>query len=317
MLEKYTLDPIFQTWIKVQPICHNKVKSAHPRLRSYFIDALPPETIDDLKQNKCVAITNSILDTDFFDNTDYILRVPDSFYGVYYYPYEIVQKDQSKDFNCLINRMDPFRQSWLYQLVRRNLFDLGYISFNMDISRMPCNAELTQQQAFEAQFQRYCSIFAEEHNKVKHLVPFKNFDDDGDITEVLMDSKFSLVLETYFDNNHIVTYSEKIFRCLQLPRPWLLFSHQHAVSHLRGMGFDVLDDIVPHDHYDIIEHAANRQSKLLDMMEQLVSTRFDNHQRLMAAATHNQDLLKKFSLSWEKDLDNTIQLALQKINDRG
>ena len=310
----YRSDPIFKTWNRVEGICHRKIKYAHPRLRSYFIDAMSNDDIFDIQKNNYVAITNNILD-DSFSNVESILRVKDSFYGVYYNPYPIYYTTSSKNFNCFINRMDVFRQSWLYQLVRRGLFEQGYISFNMDITRMPDNKELTQIQAFERQFQKYCSIFAQEHSTVKDLVPYKNFNDDGNLTDVILDSKFSIVLETYFDNNHIITYSEKIFRCLQLPRPWVLFSHQHAVAHLRKMGFDLLDDIVDHSQYDIIESEIERQVKLLDIIETLVHSNLDNfQQRLIAAAQHNQLLLKQFSENWESDLNHTIELALKKLN---
>ena len=310
----YRADPIFKTWNIVERLCHKKVASAHPRLRSYLIDAIQPHTIDHIQKNNFIAITNSIVD-DSYSNTTSILRVNNSFYGVYYYPYQIDDSKPNKNFNCFINRMDVFRQSWLYQLVRRKLFDQGYISFNMDITRMPANQGLTQQQAFEKQFQDYCSIFSPEHEQIKNYVPFKNFVDNGDLTNVVLDSKFSIVLETYFQNN-IVTYSEKIFRCLQLPRLWILFSHQYAVKHLRNMGFDLLDDIVDHSRYDHIASDVERQIMLLDIIEELVTVNIDDHQqRLMQAAKHNQNMLKQFFNNWETDFDATIKLALTKLHD--
>jgi hypothetical protein len=310
----YRLDPVFKTWNTVEDLCHRKIKQAHPQLRSYLIDAMPESEILLVQQQKYIAITNSIIDNSF-GNIESILRVSDTFYGVYYYPYLLTKSRVDKNFNCFINRMDPIRQSWLYQLVRRGLFDKGYVSFNMDITRIPNFKNLTQIQAFEQQFQEYGSIFSQEHDQIKDLVPYKNFSDNGDITNIVLGSKFSIVLETYFHNNHVVTYSEKIFRCLQLPRPWIIFSHQHAVAHLRIMGFDLLDDIVNHDQYDQLESAIQRQIKLLDLAEQLVTIDIDKcYNRLSEAAQHNQNLMKQFSATWMNDFDNTIQLALKKLN---
>ena len=309
------LDPIFKTWNLAEKICLLKVSSADPRLQSHFIDAMAPEHITRVQKNNCVIITNNILD-DSFGDTSSIIKVNNSFYGVYYYPYQIFYSTPSKNFNCFINRMDVFRQTWLYQLIRRKLFDQGYVSFNMDISRLSNPKGLTQQQLFEKQFQEYCSIFSQEHEQIKNLVPYKNFTDNGDITDIVLDSKVSIVLETYFNNNHIVTYTEKIFRCLQLPRPWVLFSHQHAVVHLRKMGFDLLDDIVDHAQYDAISFEVERQTALLDMIEELVLINLDDYQqRLISAANHNQTLLKQFSDNWETDFQNTINIALTKLHD--
>lgn len=298
----------------MQSVCHRKVRTAHTKLKSYFIDAMPDLEIKSIQNSDCVAITNSIIDRSV-GNLESIFRVRDSFYGVYYYPYSTEYHKPSKDFNCFINRMDIFRQSWLYQLVRNNLFERGYISFNMEISRMPSNRGITSSEAFEKQFQQYCSNFAQEHEKIKNLVPYKNFQDNGDITDVILDSKFSIILETYFDNNKVVTYSEKIFRCLQLPCPWVLFGPQHAVFHLRNMGFDLLDDLVDHASYDQIEFAVERQSKLLEIAKQLVDVDFSIHsKRIESAAQHNQKILKKFSKTWEADLDDVINLAVKKLN---
>jgi hypothetical protein len=311
----YRIDPVFKTWNTVEQFCHSKVKIADLRLRSYFIDAMSPENIRYVQKNNLIAITNSIVSSTY-GNTNSIVRVNDSFYGVYYHPYQIYHHFPSKDFNCFINRMDVFRQSWLYQLIRRNLFDQGYVSFNMDITRMPANQGLTQIEAFEKQYQEYNSIFKKEHQQIKNQVPYKNFKDTGDLTNIVLDSKFSIILETYFDNNNVVTYSEKIFRCLQLPRPWILFSHQHAVSHLRKMGLDLLDDIVDHYKYDSIENAVERQVVILDIIEQLVLIDIDScQQRLITAAQHNQSILKQFSETWKDDFNNTIDIALKKLHD--
>jgi hypothetical protein len=311
----YRIDPVFKTWNTVEQFCHSKVKIADSRLRSYFIDAMSPENIRYVQKNNLIAVTNSIVSSTY-GNINSIVRVNDSFYGVYYHPYQIYHHFPSKDFNCFINRMDVFRQSWLYQLIRRKLFDQGYVSFNMDITRMPANQGLTQIEAFEKQYQEYNSIFKKEHQQIKHQVPYKNFKDTGDLTNIVLDSKFSIILETYFDNNNVVTFSEKIFRCLQLPRPWILFSHQHAVSHLRKMGFDLLDDIVDHYKYDSIENAVERQVVILDIIEQLVSINIDScQQRLIAAAQHNQSILKQFAETWKDDFSNTINIALKKLHD--
>jgi hypothetical protein len=307
-------DPIFRIWNVVEAACHRRVKSAHPKLRSYFIDAIPESEIRLIQNSNYIAITNSIIDSSIC-SSEFISRVCDSFYGVYYYPYSTAYYMPSKDFDCFMNRMDPFRQSWLYQLVRLGLFDRGYISFNIDTTKVPHQTGMTQSEVFEQQFQQHCSIFTQEHNKIKNLVPYKNFTDNGDITNVVLDSKFSIVLETYFNNNQIVTYSEKIFRCLQLPRPWVLFASQHAVKHLRNMGFDLLDDVVDHSSYDQLESAVERQVKILGIVQSLILLDIDNLQeRLIKAAEHNQKMLKHFSTLWEEDLDNTIKIALQKIH---
>jgi hypothetical protein len=186
----------------------------------------------------------------------------------------------------------------------------------MDITRIPKFQSLTQIESFEKQFNQHLKIFEAEHQQVRDKVPYKNFVDNGDLTNTIMSSKFSVVLETYFDNNNIVTYSEKIFRALQLPRPWILFGPCLAVTHLRGMGFDVYDDIVNHDRYDLIEFEIERQVVILDMMEELCNLDIIKlNARLTQGQIHNQNLLKQFNNTWKEDFLTTLSNAQQRLNN--
>ena len=143
---------------------------------------------------------------------------------------------------------------------------------------------------------------------IKNLVPYKNFEDKGDITPVILASKFSIVLETFFHNNKVITYSEKIFRCLQLPRPWVVYSSQCAVENLRAMGFDVLDDIVDHS-YDLVADPIERQVAILDQCHRLLDIKInDVLSRCVQAATNNSLLLKSMQSvlleNFEQDFKN-------------
>jgi len=272
----------------------------------FLIDAMP---IDDwVKQGCKPAVTNSIILSDV-PNQKNIKKIPDTFYGVYYnaYPVPIINEPK-KQFNCFMNRMDPIRQSWLYQFVRRQFFDQGYVSFNMDCRQIPWYVEWDPHDAFQDQFERHLKIFQKEHEIIKSKVPYRNFDLDTDITDIILDSKISVVLETYFHNNDIITYSEKIFRALQLPRPWLLYAQKNAVKYLRHMGFDVLDDVINHSMYDNIDFAIERQVRILDILEANMDKNLD-YDRLQKAATSNQNLLKNFSKKWFDDFISCVETA--------
>jgi hypothetical protein len=165
---------------------------------------------------------------------------------------------------------------------------------------------------FENQFITHCAIFAAEHEFLKKIVPYKNFNTDS-LSQLIIDSKFSIVLETYHDNNNFITLSEKIFRCLKLPRPWVMHAQQGAVAYVRNMGFDVLDDIVDHS-YDDIEFTIDRQVAILDQCEKLILIDLDKYSnRLSEAASHNCELLNAFYSKWHKDIDQTFLKATQLI----
>ena len=192
-------------------------------------------------------------------------------------------------FNCFLNRLDVVRQSWLYQLIRHNLFDHGYISFNMDIHHVKEEYKnLSAQQIFQAQFEQY-------HSTV--FVPYRNFDPESDLDDLIMQSKFSIVVETYFDDNNVIQFTEKIVRVLRLPRPWILLGPKNAVKYLRTWGFDVLDDLVDHNQYDQLDSRVERETAILNLSKTLLEFDTEKHwPRLKAASDHNLKLLDSWRL---------------------
>jgi hypothetical protein len=153
-----------------------------------------------------------------------------------------------------------------------------------------------------------------EHQVSKTMVPYKNF--DGDLQTTIMQTEFSIVLETYFDRNEVITFSEKIFRCLKLPRPWLLYAMKNSVAYLRSIGFDVLDDLVDHS-YDNEDFHITRQRMILDQSQDLCKKTLTTEQiaRCKQAAAHNQLLLDTLETSFHSDVINACKNAMQKCLD--
>jgi len=246
--------------------------------------------------------------------SDHIFTVNSSFYGAYYCDYPNKNIAISKSFNCFINRLDPGRQSWAFQLVRHKMFDQGYVSINIDISRSADKLKnLNAQQAFETCFRNYNLNFEDEYTALKDLIPYKNFQDSGDVTDIVLATKFSIILETFFHDNTINTFSEKTFRCLQLPRPWVLFSTKGAVQLLRSLGFDVLDDIVDHA-YDTIDDTAPRQAAIIESSKKLMLIDVDCVQdRCQRAAANNKMVLKLMHSQWAINMKNDLLDAKKQL----
>lgn len=285
---------------------------ANKKIDKKIIDSLSEANIAPLRSDKKIVVTNNYIKPTV--PADRVVKFDDTWYGIYAGVPNIVNRAPVKKFNCFIKRMDIIRQSWAYQLVRRKLFAQGFISFNMDISRHimfgHCKPTDSPMDVFENQFITHCAIFAAEHEFLKQIVPYKNFDTDS-LSQLIIDSNFSIVLETYHDNNNFITLSEKIFRCLKLPRPWVMHAQQGAVAYVRNMGFDVLDDIVDHS-YDDIEFTIDRQVAILNQCEVLANLDITQHEhRLDQAANHNINLLNQFYNQWHDTIDNGITKAIE------
>ena len=264
-----------------------------------LVDQISKRRLDSAGQQMLLCVTDNVVSNVFYN-------VGPEFYGVYRYNPVYQDRLPTKLFNCFMNRVCPTRQSWLYQFQRRNIIDQGIITFNLfyldnDLRHLSGTKEI-----FECMFKRGNAIFAEEHAILKDRVPYSNVVDT--LEQSIIDSKISIVIETYFDENRAVAYSEKIFRQLQMPRPFVLFCAQHAVSHLRKLGFNVYDDLVDHS-YDTEPFEITRQVKMLDVVDHFKNIVYT--QSMLAdfkqRAEHNQAVLDHLKRAWPKKLEDLTQ----------
>lgn len=284
-----------------------------------FIKKLHIGTIDGQFPNEFAnqdyrfLVTSNYLQPGILDPQKYE-QYSESWYGIYAGNVPIKKVEPVKMFNCFMNRICPTRQSWLYQFFRKKIIDQGYVSFNMDISRgIMLKNYTTPLDVFDQYFEQYLQTFAPEHTVVRPLVPYCNFNHTDELQDLILKSKYSIVVETYFERNEIITFSEKIFRCLKLPRPWMMLCMKHGVKYLRDIGFDVLDDVVDHS-YDNIDHDIARQVSILDKMESLGNLEYTNAlvERLESAALHNQKLLSYYLERFDSDMIETYRRVVEK-----
>ena len=137
-------------------------------------------------------------------------------------------------------------------------------------------------------------------------VPYNNITNYLNLDSAVIDSRISLVVETYISDDHI-TFSEKIFRVLQLPRPWLLYCSPQSVQWLEAYGFDTLSDYVDHDYDQILTHWS-RMDSILDQLQSFVDRQYSSAdlKRFEQAAAHNRQLLQQWEINWPEKLQSVI-----------
>jgi len=182
------------------------------------------------------------------------------FWGHWRFDPVYVDRKPIDGYNCFMNRESGERSRLFNELSSRNILKQGLVSYN-----------------------------AYGHNTL-----YKG----GTLEQYIIDSKISVVMETYILDTKIV-FSEKIFRALQLPRPWLLYCSPHSIELLKTHGFDVLEDYVD-IAYDTIKNHWNRMDAILDQLETSITKKYTrrDYERFEQAATHNQQLLAQFAMDW-------------------
>lgn len=246
-----------------------------------------------------------------------VTRLPDSFFGIYAHaPSEADTVDRK--FSFLINRIDQKRFLVLLELAKRTNLADGYVNFNCEQGRVFCAKDINLiqlQQNFvkcwhnldTTQQRVYGSVF----DQLKDQMPMKNYDFDHD--RALMRSACNIVIEAYSSDTS-VAFSEKIFRALSLPRPWMLYGGRYSVAWLESLGFDCLRDIMRHE-YDALKESENKIHEFVRLCLQRIQELKDLDpawllKRCEEAALHNQHLLWQLRHSWHSDLEIWTQTYL-------
>jgi len=245
------------------------------------------------------SVTESILITDnipFQPIAGTLVSAVPEFWSIWHFDPEYQDRVPSWGYNCFMNRPRGDRSVVFYELIRRNILSRGLVSFN--VTRSEYQSQFAQDQL--TRYQR-------EHDSGQ--VPYNNL--TGTLEQCIIDSNVSLVLETYISDSHVV-FSEKIFRCLQLPRPWLLYCSPGSIRILREYGFDVLDDHVDHGYDNTTTH-YHRLNTVLDQLETFVDRRYrdQDYERFRQAAWQNQQVLKDLGQRWPDKLNKILEKIKQ------
>jgi len=246
-----------------------------------------------------------------------VLNLPNSFFGIYAHEPD-VPDGTDRQFSFLVNRLDHKRFCILLELSRRMDLAAGYVNFNcqkdrifnpvdLDFARLRQNFVDSWHDLDATQQRVYGSVF----DRLKDQMPMKNHDLDHD--QALMRSACNIVIESYSSDTGIA-FSEKIFRALVLPRPWMLYGGRYSVARLESLGFDCLRDIMRHE-YDALKESENKIHEFVRVSIQRIQelTHLDPawlRQRCEQAALHNQQLLWQLRHSWHSDLDAWIHAHL-------
>lgn len=229
-----------------------------------------------------------ITDNHFNDTPENIVQLGPEFWGIFHFDNDIdFNITPTYDFNCLMNRISRERLMILYKMYERDLLKDNIVSFNCFLpgnerKKLALRRIDFNDMHIDQDWPHWNEVQEELRPKMPLLLPT-----DMDPDNATLHSKVTIVVETYSHDN-VISYSEKIFRALQTPRPWVLFASPNAVSVLREYGFDVLDDVVNHNAYDSTLKQERRVDKILNLVPQI---KFD-FERCARAANHNQQLLQ-------------------------
>lgn len=211
---------------------------------------------------------------------------------------ELQPTKPTKLYNCFIQRVDSIRLSWFYFLYDRNLLDKGYVSCLM--KQVTNYSDLTGKDLLDYihyEFQlNQLPTFDNAYKNIREQIPYQNFKEENNLIPLILDSKYSLVLETDATNDGDGSwhFTEKSLRTLQLPSIPLLFMPAKGIKILKDLGLEFGNHM---DHIDNLPW-YERQIKLINM---LVKDEIDyNWEELYNQCKHNQHVIESWRLEHEK-----------------
>jgi hypothetical protein len=254
-----------------------------------------------------------------------VCQLPNSFFGIYAHQPDNADWRPDRRFNFSVNRLDAKRLLLFLELQLRcqgmpNAHNLDYVNFNCwswdgDNSN---TQGLTQN--FQRQYQQleptFQDVYDYTYRQVLPNIPFRNHTLTHE--QCHTQAHLNVVVETY-SSDTTVALSEKTFRALCLPVPWMVYCGRHTVAYLNSMGFDTMNDVVQHRYDSMFE---NRTAAYGDKMVDFLFEGADavKHMdvgavsfRAAEAAATNQSVLNSMQSSWPADFAAWWPSVVQRI----
>lgn len=258
-----------------------QIQQCRPDAHVQLVDCLQIET------DKPVITDNYFLDR---REAEYLFP---EFWHIYHTNEVLDNEDPIYDLNCLMNRISGERLFLLYKMYNRGLLFNPQCIVSFNCLYHTFDPSIEQRQEFFEQVHKEIDISGWDwaFNDLKPKMPIIS-EHDPDTAAML--SKLTIVVESYVSDS-VIAFSEKIFRALITPRPWVLFCSPGSVKLLRDSGFDVLDSCVNHSYDEIV----NQEERMNAMLNSASGFEF-NYKAAKSAAEYNRNHLYKLGLGWEK-----------------
>lgn len=236
--------------------------------------------------------------------------LPNSYFGIYFYSPYYVNWLPDRDLHYSVNRIDSNRLLMLHELLKaqrlKEFLQNNYVNVNADLPGPRGIDKIAAQKNF-VQSSATTDLDQSWVQSISQIIPIRNH--SLSVEQANVKSWLTLVVETYAGNS-VISMSEKTFRALVTPAPWILYAGLNTVNFLRSMGFDCLDDVIDHsyDRYVSTLPLGKDKIELVASMAwaQVAALKAQNFEwlkpRLLRAAQHNIKILGEMSQQLPADI---------------
>lgn len=241
-----------------------------------------------------------------------VFYLPASWYGIYLHQTEEKVTTPTKDFVLQINRIDLDRLHLLLEMEYQNLPLInGHVNVNCVTRKIDDDFTIKTKrdycrQCWNDMLQSLRMKYVKAYEPTIWSLPCLNH--NMDFETALHSGMLHICAETYSTTPHSLSLSEKTFRALLTPRPFVIYAGTHTIEYLEKLGFDVMKDLIEHQKYDgIFSNDTELKMSVFvgvikETIENLKSKDWEKvRSRCLEAVDHNHLLLSKFRKDWESD----------------
>ena len=217
-------------------------------------------------------------------------QTPPSFFNVEDYPYRL-DKDFEKEFISLNRTIKEHRLQFKTFFDSNNLKDKSYYSF------------LWQDE----------KNFNENFNQSRHA-------QHDELIHLYQNSAINLVTETKYSSEILsiphTFISEKTFRALSFPRPFIVIGQRHILKNLQKMGFRTFSDIIDESYDDLpdSERMNKIQEIILDLSKKSKEEIYTMWEKCIENYEHNRKSIFYHAKQIDESFKNTFGNQYKLIN---
>jgi hypothetical protein len=268
-----------------------------------------------------------------------VCPLPDSYFGIYSYTPELSEWTPERRFNFSVNRLDAKRLTMFLELTTRAtkpdlhpmhkdwpvLLDLDrdFVNFNCWTWSSTNDSPEAFQQSFIKEFghipNNLQTVYRKTFEEMTPLMPYRNH--DYSLEQSHVQAWLNMVIETY-SSDTCIALSEKTFRALVTPVPFMVYAGRYTTARLAQMGFDIMPDLVKHRaDFNAEKQTGEYGDRMVDFVrdgdEAVLAMKKQSFeqvkQRCQQAANHNQQLLANMKQMWALDFAKWWPQVLEKI----
>ena len=287
-----------------------------------------PGTMPDAWDTNTTVITDNAITC----ATQYqVCQLPDSYFGIYSYQPKLSDWTPERRFNFSVNRLDAKRLMLFLELTTRTLYPRSRIfDLEQDLVNFNCWHWGSTNDSPDA----FCKSFSKEFTHVpdvlqavyrtafEHMMPLMPYrNHEYSVEQSHVRAWLNMVIETY-SSDSCIALSEKTFRALVTPVPFMVYAGRYTTARLTQMGFDLMSDLVKHrTDFNLEKQTGEFGDRMVDFVrdahesvEAMKQLPFEQvQQRCQAAADHNQQLLAKMKQAWPADFAQWWAQVVERI----